>query len=70
MGAAGTRPRAISFIRKVLVATQIYPSPQNQINDYCFVQVCGVMFINLYRVPGFEETLDPLLRWSPSGPVV
>ncbi len=70
MGPVGTRPRAISFVRKGLAATQIFPSPRDQTGDYCFVQVHGVTFVNVYRAPGLNVTLGLLLRWSPSGPAI
>ena len=68
--AARSRPRAITFVRKGLQAAQISPSSSSQSSDYCFVQVCGLTFVNVYRAPGHSETLEPLLSWQPSGPSV
>ena len=48
MGEKGARPRAITFTRKCTVATQIFPYT-GKTSDYCFVQVAGLIFVNVYR---------------------
>lgn len=65
-----SRPRAITFVRKGLQAAQIRPSSSSQTSDYCFVQVSGLTFVNVYRAPGPSGTLDPLLNWQPVGPSI
>lgn len=64
----GIRPRAITFVRRGLSATQISPSSSGQTADYCFVQAAGMTFVNVYRAPGPSGTLEPLLSWQPQGP--
>ena len=64
------RPRAITYVRKGLRATQVSPSASGQTLDYCFVQVNGLTFVNVYRAPGHSGTLEPLLKWKPLGPSV
>ncbi|KAI0995741.1 hypothetical protein K3495_g12439 [Podosphaera aphanis] len=59
------RPRAITFSRKGLRATQIFPTERTV--DYCFVQISGITFVNVYRAPSPTGTLEPLLRWQPQG---
>lgn len=56
-----THPRAITFTRKYLVATQIFSYTRKK-SDYCFVQVSGLIFVNVYRAPGPSGPLLPLLQ--------
>lgn len=70
IGDRGARPRAITFSRKDIHATQIFPSSLGKTGDYCFVQVAGLTFANVYRAPGPSGTLEPLLEWVPRGPTI
>ena len=63
------RAMAITFTRKGLHATQIFYST-SQTNDYCFVKVLGVMFVNVCRAPGPSGNLEPLLQWTPTGSTI
>ncbi|KAI1003955.1 hypothetical protein K3495_g4256 [Podosphaera aphanis] len=67
-GGERVRSRAITFFRKELRAYQIFPTERTA--DYCFVQISGITFVNVYRAPGPTGTLEPLLRWQPPGPTV
>ena len=69
IGRNGTRPRAITFTRKGLHATQIFFST-SQTADYCFVKVSGVMFVNVYRAPRPSGALEPLLQWATIGSTI
>ena len=60
-GGMRVRPRAITFTRKKLRTTQIFPSGQTA--DYFFVLICGITFVNVYRAPGSSGTLEPLIKW-------
>ena len=61
------RPRAVTFVRKGHRAAQISPSSSIQSSDYCFAQICGLTFVNIYRAPGHSGNSYPLRNWHLSG---
>ena len=69
VGETRNRPRAITFTRKSISATQIF-SAHRPTSDYCFVNVDGLTFANVYCAPGPSRSLEPLLQWRPLGPTV
>lgn len=60
-------PRAITYVRKGL---RTYQLPIAHTRYAVWVVIQGVTFVNMYRSPRQSETLEALLRWSPSGPTV
>ena len=69
-GGIDVRPRVVTFTRKRIQATQLFPSSSGPTSDYCFVKMGGLTFVNVYCAPGTSGTLEPLLRWEIRGLVV
>lgn len=69
IGGNVTRPRAITFTRNGLHASQIFSS-SGQTADYRLVKFSGLMFMNVYRAPRPSGTLEPLLQQAPRGPTI
>ncbi|POS81933.1 hypothetical protein EPUL_005573, partial [Erysiphe pulchra] len=66
-GGDNIRPRAATFVRKDpqrITSSQKYPpSPTG---DYCWVEVNGIMFLNVYKAPHDPTAVQPLLSCTPS----
>ena len=60
-GGIGVRPRAVTYTRKndqEIVSNQIFPSI-TPTSDYCWVEVNGVMFLNVYKEPHNYSAVRP-----------
>lgn len=65
----GARSREITYIKKGLHATQVYPTGLEQTADYFFVAASNITFINIF-FPGPSGSLEPLLQGRPNEPTV
>lgn len=67
-GGNKVRPRAVTYTRidkRRILATQLFPCAVNT-GDYCWVEVNGVTFLNVYKAPNNLTAIQPLINWIPS----
>lgn len=49
---------------KKILATQIFPYGVST-GDYCWVEVNGITFLNVYKAPNDSTAIQPLINWIP-----
>ncbi|POS81658.1 hypothetical protein EPUL_006442, partial [Erysiphe pulchra] len=64
-GGANVRPRAVTYTRKgskeISTVQHFLPSLTG---DYCWIEVNGVTFLNVYKAPHDSTAIKPLLDWN------
>ena len=61
------RPRAVTYTKKDprnIRTVQILPIP-DLTGDYCWVEINGITFLNVYKAPRDPTASRPLLQWAP-----
>ena len=67
-GDVDVRPRAVTYTRKtknLISAEQLFPC-STPTDDYCWVKVNGITFLNVYKAPKDSTAVRPLFDWKPS----
>ncbi|KAI0994593.1 hypothetical protein K3495_g13588 [Podosphaera aphanis] len=66
-GGENIRPRAATYLRKDPNRIRsIQKHPLEPTSDYCWVEVNGIMFLNVYKAPHDPSAVQPLLNWIPT----
>lgn len=68
----GLRPRVLTYVKKgaaLRAAQRRLPQGQNT-RDILWLEINGILFVNVYRAPGTEAALEMVCNTVPNGPTV
>ncbi|TLD03543.1 uncharacterized protein PgNI_11520 [Pyricularia grisea] len=68
----GFRPRVLTYVKKgaaLRAAQRRLPQGQNT-RDVLWLEINGILFINVYRAPGIKAALEMVCNTVPNGPTV
>ncbi|POS82205.1 hypothetical protein EPUL_005827 [Erysiphe pulchra] len=64
-GGENVRLRSAAYVRKDPNRTHSFQKyPPSPIGDYCWVEVNGIMFLNVYKASHDPSAVQPLLNWT------